>query len=233
MRTTPHWDWIWTGLAGFAAGVVAMTLLVQTFPQVVIPASSIVTPTPLERVPQTREPILRPGPAVSACPPIQRAVARERHTPPPSAAALADLRIRRLELPVEGFDRRTLRSSFREERGSSREHEAIDLLAPRNTPVHAVESGCVAKLFFSDNGGHTIYQFDPSATYAYYYAHLERYADDLAEGSPVERGQVIGYVGTSGNAPDDVPHLHFAIFVLTADRRWWQGAPIDPYEVWQ
>jgi hypothetical protein len=93
------------------------------------------------------------------------------------------------------------------------------------------DDGRVAKLFLSKPGGLTIYQFDPTSTYAYYYAHLERYADGLKDGDRVERGDVIGYVGTSGNAPPDTPHLHFAIFKLTDAKRWWQGVAIDPYPV--
>ena len=143
----------------------------------------------------------------------------------------ADLRKRHLELPVQGLTRDELRNTFEEMRGGSRRHEAIDILAPRNTPVVAVEDGRVAKLFLSKPGGMTIYQFDPTSTYAYYYAHLERYAGGLKDGDAVSRGQVIGYVGTSGNAPPDTPHLHFAIFKLTEAKHWWQGTAIDPYSV--
>ena len=105
------------------------------------------------------------------------------------------------------------------------------MLAPRNTPVLAVEDGTVAKLFLSKAGGLTIYQFDPTSTYAYYYAHLERYEAGLSEGDRVKRGQRIGFVGTSGNAPPNTPHLHFAIFVLTDKKRWWDGRAVDPYVV--
>ena len=101
----------------------------------------------------------------------------------------------------------------------------------RNTPVRAVESGRIARLFFSKAGGITIYQFDPTERFCYYYAHLERYAEGLREGQRVQKGQVIGYVGTSGNAPEDTPHLHFAIFRLTAEKHWWEGTPIDPYDI--
>jgi murein DD-endopeptidase MepM/ murein hydrolase activator NlpD len=80
-------------------------------------------------------------------------------------------------------------------------------------------------------GGITIYQFDPTESYVYYYAHLERYADDVREGRNVRRGDVIGYVGTTGNAPRDTPHLHFAIFKMGEDKKWWQGTAIDPYSV--
>ena len=121
--------------------------------------------------------------------------------------------------------------SYHDARSGQREHEALDILAPKGTPVVAVEEGTVAKLFNSKAGGITLYQFDPGQQYSYYYAHLERYADGLQEGNHVQRGQVLGYAGTSGNAPKDTPHLHFAIFRLTEKKQWWQGSPIDPYEV--
>ena len=89
----------------------------------------------------------------------------------------------------------------------------------------------IARLFYSKAGGITVYQFDPSERYCYYYAHLERYADGLNEGDRVKKGQVLGYVGTSGNAPKNTPHLHFAIFRLTAEKHWWEGTPIDPYDI--
>ena len=149
--------------------------------------------------------------------------------PPPSSPV--GLEERDLEMPVEGIVADQLTRQFDEPRGGSRRHEAIDILAPRGTPVRAVDGGTIARLFHSKGGGITIYQFDPSEKFSYYYAHLERYAPGLKEGDPVRKGQVIGYVGTSGNAPKDTPHLHFAIFRLTADKRWWEGTPIDPYDV--
>ena len=150
--------------------------------------------------------------------------------PPPSAAAVpADLLARDLLLPVDGVRGTDLHaSSFTEARGE-RAHEAIDILAPRGTPVRAVDAGRIVKLFVSERGGLTVYQFDANERYCYYYAHLDRYAEDLTEGQEVRRGQIIGYVGTSGNAPPDTPHLHFAIFRLGPEKRWWDGEPIDPY----
>lgn len=147
---------------------------------------------------------------------------------PGSVGELAD---RDLLIPVEGIQPEQLVRTFDEQRGSSRRHEAIDILAPRNTPVRAVEEGRIAKLFASKAGGITIYQFDPTEQFCYYYAHLERYADGLREGEVVKKGQIIGYVGVSGNAPKNTPHLHFAVFRLTSAKRWWEGTPIDPYDV--
>jgi murein DD-endopeptidase MepM/ murein hydrolase activator NlpD len=150
----------------------------------------------------------------------------------PVLPAVDDLRSRLLTLPVEGVTPAQLQPSFEQARGARR-HEAIDILAPAGTPVFAVEGGRIAKLFVSDRGGLTIYQFDPLERYAYYYAHLSRYASGLQEGQPVARGDVIGYVGVSGNAPPDAPHLHFAIFELGPEKRWWEGTPIDPFAVWR
>lgn len=147
--------------------------------------------------------------------------------------ALRDLRARRLLVPVSGTSVSDLVPSFDHARGGNRRHEAIDIMAPRGTAVLAVEDGTVARLFTSEYGGLTIYQFDPRSRYAYYYAHLDRYAPGLAEGQAVRRGQLIGYVGATGNASPSAPHLHFGIFLLTPERRWWQGTPLDPSAVWQ
>ncbi len=137
-----------------------------------------------------------------------------------------------LRPPLDGYDVEKMKGGFAEHR-EGHPHEAVDLLAPRNTPVHAVDDGTVAKLFTSKAGGLTIYQFDPSGRLCYYYAHLQRYADGLHDGDAIQRGQVIGYVGTSGNAPPDTPHLHFAVFELDGNRQWWKGTAIDPYPLFQ
>jgi peptidoglycan LD-endopeptidase LytH len=152
--------------------------------------------------------------------------------PGPRPNPIDDLRRRQLLLPIERTDVDALEGDFAQKRGK-RVHEAVDIVAPRNTPVRAVEAGTIARLFFSKLGGTTIYQFDPSKRFCYYYAHLERYATNLREGQAVSAGEVIGYVGTSGNAPPNTPHLHFAIFELTPDKRWWEGKPLDPYLVFE
>lgn len=133
-----------------------------------------------------------------------------------------------LLMPVAGADPERFRHSFVENRGG-RLHNAIDILAPRGTPVVAVADGVVAKIFNSAKGGLTVYQFDPTGTHCYYYAHLDSYAPGLHEGQQLRRGELVGTVGTTGNAPPGTPHLHFAVNVLDADRRWWGGTPIDPY----
>jgi murein DD-endopeptidase MepM/ murein hydrolase activator NlpD len=104
-------------------------------------------------------------------------------------------------------------------------------MEPRGTPVHAVVDGAIAKLFLSKPGGNTIYLFDEAGDFCYYYAHLDRYAPSLREGMHVSRGQVIAFVGSTGNASPEAPHLHFTIFQLGPEKRWWKGTPINPYPV--
>lgn len=146
---------------------------------------------------------------------------------------LGPLAARDLRLPVDGASIDAMKGQFAQSRDrGARGHEAVDILAPRNTPVHAVDDGTIARLFFSKLGGITVYQFDPTRRYCYYYAHLERYAPNLHESQTVARGDVLGYVGTSGNAPPGTPHLHFAIFELTPEQRWWEGRPIDPWSAY-
>ena len=177
-------------------------------------------------------------PATVAEPPVMTAPAIGPADTPPAPAPSAELaatdidvlRLKALRIPLDGVTRAELQPSFTQLRGT-RQHEAIDILAPRGTPVRAVEAGVVAKLFVSERGGITVYQYDPSNRFCYYYAHLDRYADGLKEGQRLEEGDVVGYVGTSGNAPPDTPHLHFAIFRLNEAGRWWEGTAIDPYDV--
>jgi peptidoglycan LD-endopeptidase LytH len=158
-------------------------------------------------------------------------VATTGETPPAAVPPRAeDIDDRDLEIPVEGVDNDALYDSFADARGE-RKHQAIDIMAARGTPVVAVEDGTIKKLFNSKAGGLSIYQFDPTDTYCYYYAHLDSYAHTLKEGAPVKRGDIIGYVGSTGNASQDAPHLHFAIFQLTSERQWWKGDPINPYPI--
>jgi murein DD-endopeptidase MepM/ murein hydrolase activator NlpD len=138
---------------------------------------------------------------------------------------------RNLTLPIEGAKPHDIEDTFNQARAGGKRHEATDILAPRNTPVHAIGDGVIRKLFLSKPGGLTIYEFDPDEIYCYYYAHLEHYADGIKEGMPVTRGEIIGFVGTSGDAPKDTPHLHFAITRLGPDKHWWQGEYINPYPI--
>lgn len=134
-----------------------------------------------------------------------------------------------LLLPVAGVRAEQLVDTFSQARSEHRVHDAIDIMAPRGTPVLAASDGTVAKLFASERGGLTIYEFDPTSTRVYYYAHLDRYADGLAEGQALRRGETIGYVGSSGNASPDAPHLHFEVSRLGPEKHWWQATQVNPY----
>lgn len=147
-------------------------------------------------------------------------------TPAPTSGAAGALL-----LPVQGIDADQLQDTFTDARSEGRVHDAIDILAPNGTPVLAVADGTVEKLFDSVRGGLTVYQFEPSGRYCYYYAHLDRYADGLAEKKTIKRGEVIGYVGSTGNASPEAPHLHFEIHVLGPEKQWWKGESINPYPV--
>ena len=151
----------------------------------------------------------------------------------PDTSNLSQLRGRNLTLPVTGISAAQLNDTYTQARAAGAPHEALDIMAPRGTQVLAIEDGRIAKLFLSKPGGITLYQFDPGGDYAYYYAHLDRYADGIAEGVNVRKGQVIAYVGSTGNALPDAPHLHFAIFRLGPERQWWRGTPINPFLIWR
>jgi murein DD-endopeptidase MepM/ murein hydrolase activator NlpD len=162
----------------------------------------------------------------------EAASSREGGPAAPASTRGSELRRDVALVPVAGVAASSLTSTFNDARGGgSRRHEAMDILAPRGTPVVASVRGRIVKLFTSAAGGLTIYQFDSDETYCYYYAHLDSYASDVTEGQTVASGQVIGYVGTTGNAPPGTPHLHFAIFRLGPEKRWWEGDAIDPITI--
>lgn len=134
-----------------------------------------------------------------------------------------------LVVPVAGVTPAELRGSFLDPRGGgTRQHNALDIPAPRGTPVIAATPGRVLRLFSSKAGGLMVYAADATERFILMYGHLDRYADGIKDGMPLERGQTIGYVGTTGNAPPNVPHLHFAISRTNNVSRWWNGTPIDP-----
>ena len=136
-----------------------------------------------------------------------------------------------LVIPVAGITADRLTDTFTDARGGeTRAHHALDIMAPRGTPVIAAAAGAIEKLFHSDNGGNTIYVRSPDRTTIFYYAHLDRYADGLHEGQIVGQGQALGAVGSTGDASPSAPHLHFEIMRTTPDAKWYQPAiDVDPY----
>jgi len=212
--------------AGFVCGLLFLAVLLrQTGTLGTIHASAVPgTPQESQTQPAQRPDMRRAQlPTAPANPPPAEAPISDGQRPPDRP-----LVERRLLIPVQGVRAEDLRDNFNETRGGHR-HEAIDIMAPRGTPVLAADDGRVVKLFLSKPGGITVYQLDDSQTYCYYYAHLDRYAPGLKEGTLLRKGDVLGYVGSTGNASPDAPHLHFAISKLGPERHWWEGAPIDPY----
>jgi peptidoglycan LD-endopeptidase LytH len=155
------------------------------------------------------------------------AIVRDSTAPPVARqdelSALAD----NLTIPVAGVKSEELLDTFNEMRGTRR-HDALDIPAPRRTPVLSATAGRLLRLYTSQRGGLMIYAADSSERFILMYAHLDGYADRLTEGDTLRRGQVIGYVGTTGNAPPNLPHLHFAIARSSNVSRWWEGVPVDP-----
>lgn len=134
-----------------------------------------------------------------------------------------------LIIPVAGVRPEQLIDTFEDARSDGRVHDAIDIMAPAGTPVLAAAEGKILKLFQSERGGTTIYQLSRDEKTIYYYAHLQRYADALTEGAFVHQGDVIAYVGDTGNAGAGNYHLHFSIAAVSDPQRYWEGTNINPY----
>lgn len=150
--------------------------------------------------------------------------------PAVSAAPIRRGVLESIGLPITGLTKRDIQDTFDHGRSEGRKHEATDILAPMGTPVMAVADGVIRKLFLSKPGGISVYQYDPSETYCFYYAHLNGYVEGLHEGQLLKKGDVIGYVGVTGNAPKNTPHLHFAVFRLGEERLWYKNLdPVNPY----
>ena len=161
----------------------------------------------------------------SADRPDRRDMAPVEATPAEIAALGAVLLI-----PVQGVPASALRDSYTEPRGGgARSHQAIDIPAPRGTPVLAATDGRVLRKYSSRDGGLMIYAADAGEKFILMYAHLDRYADGVADGLTLRKGEIIGYVGTTGNAPPNVPHLHFALARAADISDWWKGTPINPF----
>jgi murein DD-endopeptidase MepM/ murein hydrolase activator NlpD len=149
-------------------------------------------------------------------------------------ASLSDadyLRYRRILLPVAGADMTKVEDTFNDGRdGGDRTHHALDILAPRGTPILSADDGRILRMTSNSLGGITVYAVDPQNRLVYYYAHLDHYNDAMSPGRTIVKGDTLGFVGTTGNAPKDTPHLHFQVMRWPADGKYWNGEPIDPYD---
>ncbi len=168
----------------------------------------------------TRAPAPSAGKAAATDAPVKYSVA---------SAAEATLASHDLELPVAGVSPDQLEDSFNAPREGNRFHHAIDIMAPRGTPVLAADNGRVLRVSSNTLGGLTVYTIDRSGQFVYYYAHLEGYARGLKAGRIVFKGDTLGFVGTTGDAPDNAPHLHFQILRMPPNGKYWEGDPIDPF----
>ena len=196
--------------------------------QPVNPASQPANPQPLLQAPA--EPTAPgAGPVAAPAQPLAPAAALPEATSTVTGDDIGYLRTRSLLIPVAGITISQLRDSFLDSRSEGRTHQALDIMAPLATPVLAADDGKVMRLYQSDRGGIMLYQSDPSGNYVYYYGHLSRYADGMVDGKQVRRGEVIAYVGDTGNAGAGNYHLHFGISKMRAPGKWSGGEPINPY----
>ena len=169
-----------------------------------------------------------PGPAGPAPAPMELPSPADPASAGVAASDVATLlRAKRLMVPVAGVAPERVPDTFTARRGT-RIHSALDIMAPRGTPVLSADAGKVFKVRSNNLGGRTVYALDAQERFVYYYAHLDRYADGLAEGQALQPGDVIGYVGTTGNAPPNAPHLHFQLLLYRGNGRWWDGDPLNP-----
>jgi murein DD-endopeptidase MepM/ murein hydrolase activator NlpD len=201
------------------------------------------------------QPVTRPAPVPAPAvavnyPLVLQSSGPDGESPPPMAAPVAAgisvaaagssnaerardldrLRDRHLIIPVAGVSADHLQDTFFDGRdGGDRQHNAIDILAPRNTPIIAADDGVILRMSSNALGGITVYATDTDRRFVYYYAHLDHYDGSAYAGRKLTKGDTIGYVGTTGNAPKDVPHLHFQIMRWPADGKYWFGEPVNPY----
>ena len=165
------------------------------------------------------------GASITPLQPRGAAVTPVTASAPVDAPDAAYFDVNPLMVPVVGVAPGKIPDSFNEPRDGGRTHRATDILVPQGTPVLAAESGTVLRISQNTLGGNTIYMTDDAGRFIYYYAHLLRYADGLAAGAHVSQGDVIAYVGMTGNAP--VPHLHFQVMRREARRDYWNGTAVD------
>lgn len=165
-----------------------------------------------------------PKPVVAAPAPVAAAPSSA------NASAAEYLSDRHLLLPVAGIPVTKLEDTFNDGRDEDRTHHAIDILAPRGTPILSADDGKILRMSSNNLGGITMYTVDPENRLVYYYAHMDHYNDAMSPGRAIVKGDTLGFVGTTGNAPKDTPHLHFQVMKWPADGKYWNGEPIDPFQ---
>lgn len=177
-----------------------------------------------------------PGPSPTGGVPQRTDVVSESPSPggiwspfdPSGESDIEALRVLGLLIPVRGVPLARIEDSFDAPRDGGRRHDAVDILAPSGTPVVAAVDGTVLRVGANALGGNTVWMADTDGHFVFYYAHLDRYARGVKAGARIARGAPIGYVGTTGNAPSNVPHLHFQVMRMTDTIKWWNGTPVNP-----
>jgi murein DD-endopeptidase MepM/ murein hydrolase activator NlpD len=219
-------------LAAFCFAFALQTLLRNPFkvaPPKTAPSPTvapIVMPTVAEPVTPVPPAALSPAPSPSPTPLPAEEPSATPNIPLASAQLPPGLK---LIIPVAGVKPEQLRDTFSEARSQGRVHNALDIMAQRGTPVLAAAEGTVVRLFQSERGGITLYQSSKDQKVVFYYAHLDRYADGLKEGQQVRQGEVIAYVGDTGNAGAGNYHLHFAVWLVDNPKHFWNGVNLNPY----
>jgi len=193
--------------------------------------SNIAGPTPVvtPEVTGTVSPTPEPQPSAEQAPSPSPSISATNANPPNETTAPAAASGNTLMIPVVGIKKTDLQDTFTAARSGGRAHDSIDIIAPRGTPVVAVADGEIVRFFDSERGGITIYQHSADKRLMYYYAHLERRADNIQPKQFVKQGTVIGYVGDTGNSGAGNYHLHFAIWTIDNPKRDWEGTNINPY----
>jgi murein DD-endopeptidase MepM/ murein hydrolase activator NlpD len=207
-------------VAAVAALVVMLSVISNRRNPTTLTLQEGASATPAPSQAQTNSAETQPTPALVATP--------ENHITP-SVPTASPGSPGGLIIPVVGVRPEQLRDTFAEARSEGRVHDAIDIPAPRGTPVVAVAHGPVVKLFQSERGGITIYQLSTDGKFVYYYAHLDRYAEGLAEGHFAKQGETIAYVGDTGNAGTANYHLHFSVAEISDPKNFWHGINMNPY----
>ena len=182
-------------------------------------------PSPVSSVPSGSPSIAAPPDLKTDAGPMPE----NNHTPFDAKLSPSFVGTLNLIIPVAGVNPNQLLDTFTASRSEGRAHDAIDIMAPAGTPVMAATDGEIVRLFQSERGGMTIYQLSPDKKLMFYYAHLQRYADGVAAGKFARQGEVIAYVGDTGNAGAGNYHLHFSVAILADPNRYWEGKNINPY----
>ncbi|MBA3405045.1 MAG: M23 family metallopeptidase [Gemmatimonadaceae bacterium] len=209
-------------------------IVIDTSVRSAVPGPGGLTTVPLDSALQSQLPASAGVPAAGPiAPTLSTPGVAGSSFPAVAPADIVALRAQSPVVPVAGIRADKLSDSFDDARGGSRRHNAMDIMAPRGTPVVAVTAGRILKLHNSVAGGMSVYATDASSRYLFLYGHLDKYRPGLVEGAAVTRGEVIGYVGSTGNANPLGPHLHFGITRSDNVKEWWKGTPLNPYLVFQ